>query len=479
LAPGPPPALRDLPLRHLVGSPTPDRTERDRVLEALTSKSPRPIPLRYVTVTQIVDPRQAYWDIMAPEVELTLEQVERMEAGSVFHDRFAHVVTAEPFREQRVDREGVRGKIDIYEKNPVELKTTSRMPEDLARERPGYLLQLLFYCALVGVDRGYVVVVSRSSPGVRGFDAMRVWKVDVSDLDAVWREAQRRKELLMEAVETRDPSGLPPCGWFGAGCSFQGACDCAAEPGEDEAAFLRLAAVTRDPEEEARLGALLMTNGAAAWKPDKRETPELAPPLKLRDFPFARKRMLEHLAELEGGSAEQEPPRPGWEPPTTTEGKLKEISASAASSGMRKRVLRALGVEWTHVRRGAIDDRWVAAVGGEPVKFKVARLTSPVDRTEIIRMFPDEVGEIGAAGTLLGAKKGRLVLYYERVADERQRLLIYEIPIRDAEAFARAVDDAAKAWAAAWEARDASRLPPCPRWAVERCEFGERCPCRR
>ncbi|MGH7341586.1 MAG: hypothetical protein ACREKH_13930, partial [Candidatus Rokuibacteriota bacterium] len=344
---------------------------------------------------------------------------------------------------------------------------------------PGYVVQLLFYCAMVKVDRGHVVAISRSSPEIRGFDIMRAWRVEVADLDEVWREAARRRDLLMKAVEDRDPSRLPRCGWYDAGCSFRGSCDCVGGPGDEESGLLRQAKITPDPDEESRLSGLLSANGAAAWKPSPKPEAAGPPPLRLRDLQFIRKRMLEYLEEPREATAEAVTAPSAPEEEDAGKDKLNAISASATSSGMRKLVLRALGVSWTRVSRGVFDDPWVASVAGEPVKFKATRLGNPVDRTEIIRMFPDEVAELGAAGALLGAKKGRLVLYYERAPDERQRLLIYEISIRDTEAFARGLDDIGTAWSEAWEARDASLLPPCPAWAVEKCGFSERCPCRK
>jgi hypothetical protein len=416
---------------------------------------------------------------MAPEVEIPLAQVERMEAGSVFHDRFAHVVTAEPFREQRVNREDIVGKIDIYKEHPVELKTTASPPGDLAKERPTYLLQLLFYCAMVGKPRGEIVVVSRSSPEVKGFDTISAYRVEVADLGAVWAEAIRRRDLLRDALDRKDLSGLPGCSWFGR-CVYGGICGCERGASESDQRIISLARVDPDPDEEARLRSLLATSGPAAWS---REAAHLTgpPPLRLRDLAMPRRRMIEHVVRSEGGekdAAAEGAPGASAVTEDQVDAKLKEMSSSTSFSGMRRRVFRAMGVSYSHKSRGALDDPWVPNMDGVPVKFKMTRLRRPVDRTDVIRMFPDEVAELGAAAGLLEAKSARLVLYYERVPEEDQKLLVYEFSVRDPTKFLEALDNVAAAWQSAWESKDPAGLPECPSWAIEKCPLAERCGCR-
>lgn len=481
LPPTTPPALRSLPLRRLVREPVPNRTERDRILAGLTTKSSGPAKLDHVTVTQIVDPRQAYWEIAAPGVVVPLDRIEKMEAGSVFHDRFSHVVSAEAFREQMVFRERIRGKIDIYENHPVEVKTTGPMPEDIARDRPSYLAQLLFYCALVEKESGHIVVISRSGPEVRGFDLLRAFRVEVTDVDRVWEEAKRRRDLLLDAWGRRDPSRLPGCGWFSAGCKFEGRCDCTSGASDDDRAMLSVAKVTHDPEEELRLKRLLLDNGEAAWKHEDSFAADTVPPLKLRDFVFLRKNLIDRLDDLERGPDGKTPGEEEEATPAVTTGgaeKLQEISGSATFSGIRKRVLREAGASYVHLRRGVIDDPWVSVSGGTPLLFKMTKLRRPVDRDELVKMFPDEIAQLGVSASLLGARRGRLVLYYERVEDEKQKLLVYDVDFRDTKPFEDGAVGIAEAWAAAWKARDPSLLPACPSWSVERCRLGERCACR-
>src|SRR5688572_19765141 len=91
-----------------------------------------------ISVTDILNPMQAFYQRTRPDVVIPLERLQQMWTGTGFHNLFGAAVSSEEFLEQFVERDGVVGKIDIYESFPIELKTTTRLPEDLAGERRSY-----------------------------------------------------------------------------------------------------------------------------------------------------------------------------------------------------------------------------------------------------------------------------------------------------------------------------------------------------
>ncbi len=86
-----------------------------------------------------------------------------MWAGTGFHKTFGSAVSSEEYLEQFVEAEGIVGKIDIYEKIPVEVKTTSTPidTKDLLQYRPTYIEQLGMYCAMVNAHEGEIIIYQR------------------------------------------------------------------------------------------------------------------------------------------------------------------------------------------------------------------------------------------------------------------------------------------------------------------------------
>jgi hypothetical protein len=150
-----------------------------------------------------------------------------MWAGTGFHDLFGAAVSSEEYIEQFVEWEGVVGRIDIYEDMPIEVKTTSNLSEeaDLRRKRPGYIEQLGMYCAMVDAGEGKVVIYQREEPENSALP-LAVHGVSFSDLEAIRQEMARRRDLLLEALETGNPGGLPRCPWYERGCDYSSVCDC-------------------------------------------------------------------------------------------------------------------------------------------------------------------------------------------------------------------------------------------------------------
>ena len=100
-----------------------NRTIKDELSAALTRQGRR----RRISVTDLVNPRQAFFQRTRPDIQPDPERKQAMLAGTGFHEVFGRAVSTEEFVEQFVEFQGIVGKIDIYDDIPVDLKTTASL----------------------------------------------------------------------------------------------------------------------------------------------------------------------------------------------------------------------------------------------------------------------------------------------------------------------------------------------------------------
>ena len=201
-----------------------NRSLKDSLMQKLRTRS---VPGR-ITVTDLLNLKQAYFRRKHPEIVPTLERQQLMWAGTGFHDIFGSMVSSEEYIEQSVEVDGITGRIDIFEKVPVEVKTTANLSEDadLRQKRPSYLEQLGMYCSMVDVDEGKIIIYQRGTPSELSAP-LNVFSIQFPDLEAIQQEMTRRRDLLQEAITNDDPSKLPRCPWQNLRCDYSGVCDCA------------------------------------------------------------------------------------------------------------------------------------------------------------------------------------------------------------------------------------------------------------
>jgi len=116
----------------------------------------------------------------------------------------------------------------VFEDNtivPVEVKTTRAEREDNV-VRPHYLFQLGAYCSALKVSAGILVVVMLNVGKVKVY---RV-KFDEKELQNISGEVAKRKNLLLKALESGDPSiassvlNDPDLNWKCMSCGFREMC---------------------------------------------------------------------------------------------------------------------------------------------------------------------------------------------------------------------------------------------------------------
>src|SRR5438093_7843144 len=181
-----------------------NRTVKDELTAALKRQGRR----RRISVTDLVNPRQAFFQRARPDIQPDPERKQAMLAGTGFHEVFGRAVSTEEFVEQFVEFQGIVGKIDIYEDVPVELKTTASLPQGAAAARPSYVDQLGMYCTMTGREQGRLFVYKRALYGRPG--ALKGFDVRFQDPKAAHRATVRPRALFRQALAHPDPPRLPP-----------------------------------------------------------------------------------------------------------------------------------------------------------------------------------------------------------------------------------------------------------------------------
>jgi len=428
-----------------------NRTVKDELTEALKRQGRR----RRISVTDLVNPRQAFFQRTRPDIQPDPERKQAMLAGTGFHEVFGRAVSTEEFVEQFVEFQGIVGKIDIYEDIPVELKTTASLPAGPAAARASYIDQLGMYCTMTGRDHGRLFVYKRALYGRPG--ALRAFDVRFKNRKDVEREMVRRRDLFRDALTRNDPSGLPRCEWFDLRCDYRTVCGCAdAEP---------LGRVVPGPTVQIAENDDLIASMTALLT-DAPKPGEGGPRFRLNDLVFPRRAVIERQAVAETGLLEEE----------------QDLDAALAGMerlGFGDALKDALwyGVPGAFARipvslRG-LKGR-VGTFRGIPTIFRSTKKKTMVDRSQLVEEFPYYFDRIAFECALSGQQTGRVVVYYEIVKGDK--FMVYDVHFRNLEGI-KAEADRRLTLLETGAAPD--QLPACePAWMPNYCPLGPRCGCR-
>ena len=210
-------------------SSAPDPESEARWRAALQEDLAAPAPVLR-TYRDLVYPRRAYYERMDPggtadtepvPPELSEEYralVGALEAGPSSERTLRPAVSGEPL-----------GTVPLFRGAPFLVKTSRAAPPPdppTADRLPAhYLEELGFRCAALGLPSGWIFVSYVRLPGDRR--RWRAFEITPKDLPAAQRELEERRVALSRALETSDPSGLPPCpGWMVERCPYRSACGC-------------------------------------------------------------------------------------------------------------------------------------------------------------------------------------------------------------------------------------------------------------
>ena len=422
-----------------------NRTIKDALTAAIGTSRPR----WRVSVTDLVNPRQAYFRWKYPEIKPSPDRLQLMMAGTGFHDVFGRVVSTEEYLEQLLEFEGIVGKVDIYEDLPVEVKTTSSIPGDIYGKRTSYFEQLGMYCAMADKEQGRLVVYQRQSDDHN--PDLRVYETHFLDLARVGQEMRSRRDMFQNALEQEDASELPRCEWFYRGCDYSGVCGCrSAAPGESIVSRDEVAITPGDHIAE-RLMSLLASAPAKTHE------------LRLNDLVFPRKAAMRRaVPEEDSGDAEVEP-----------EARLTDIQRHGFNQALYSALRAGSAGEFkaVPVRFGSISDK-VQMYQEMPTILRTTKFRTMVERERLPGTFPHYFDRLAIECAVTNVRRGRLILYYEVIPGDK--FMVYDVVFQKRDEI---LTEAEQRLGLLESGATPTELPACPEWMAKFCEFAAECGC--
>ena len=429
-----------------------NRSVKDALMQKLKTRRP---PYR-ISVTDLTNLKQAYFKRKHPEIVPSLEKQQLMWAGTGFHKAFGSAVSSEEYPEQFVEAEGIVGKIDIYEKIPVEVKTTSAPVDtkDLLRNRPSYIEQLGMYCAMVNAHGGEIIIYQRQEEESPSTSPLFVYHVSFPDLEAVRDEMRRRRDLLIQALISDDPSTLPICSWFNKRCDYSQVCDCGTSSVSSSYKIAELA------------GEIHVDSISCEQLLPKLAEPQPSQLFRINDIVFPRKAYFERLESQEPAPDEEELRR-------EKEEYLRSMDERGFLDALRDSLrYGAPGeVQRIPVQHAPLADLvqiWQAS----PTVLRDPKFYSLVERERLPRSFPHYFLRLGFECALTAHSKGRLLLYYSRVPSEDAKLMVYDVTFRNLNALKT---EALHRVELLEKATSPLQLPRRPSWMCPYCDYKLEC----
>ncbi len=421
-----------------------NRTIKDELAAAAKSQSAR----RRISVTDLVNPRQSFFRWTRVDITPSPDRAQTMLTGTGFHTLFGQAISSEEFVEQFVEFEGIVGKIDIYEDVPLELKTTSWIPEGTEAARPAYLDQLGMYCTMIGVPSGRLLVYSRETFGRP--PALRAFLVQFSDLDTMRAEMMRRRDMFRYALDHNDPAALPRCDWFDRDCDYKGMCGC-----EHALALTRVvptgsATVERYAQLESELTSKLLASAA------------IPRGFRLNDLVFPRKTAYRRQRLDDEEDTDE-----------TLEGRLRDLERKGFRGALYKALRFGISGAFKNlpIRLRTLSER-VGTYKGIPSLLRSTKFRTMVDRERLPYEMGHYFDRLAFECALTGSEQGRLVLYYEVLSDDK--FMVYDVTFKDLSGIFAEAD---RRLALLESGASPHELPACPAWMFKWCEFAPHCGC--
>jgi hypothetical protein len=436
--------MSDFDIASYVSHIEANRSVKDALMQSLKTRRP---PYR-ISVTDLLNLKQAYFRRKYPEIVPPLEKQQLMWAGTGFHKTFGSAVSSEEYLEQFIEAEGIVGKIDIYEKIPVEVKTTSTPVDmkDLLKYRPTYIEQLGMYCAMVNVHEGEIIIYQR--PAEESPSPLVVYHVNFPDLEAIREEMRRRRDLLVQALIDNDPISLPVCPWFNRQCDYSQVCDCATTslPASHEIADLAGEIYVDSMTREQLLSKM------AGAQPHQL--------FGINDIVFPRKAYFERLKLSEGVQEEKQEYLRSMDERGFLDALRDSLRFGAPGEAQRIPVKHAPLTDLVQTWRNL------------PTILRDPKFSSLVERERLPRAFSHYFLRLGFDCALTENTKGRLLLYYVKVPKEDAKLMVYDVNFRNLNAIKA---EAFRRLELLEKATSPLQLPKCPSWMCSYCDYRLEC----
>jgi hypothetical protein len=459
------------------------------VSDHLTRVHPPPTELPTVSVSRLVNPGRAYYEVLHPLAEDLAVQQKRL-AGSGAHELLeAQIAAGADETEVWLSGEEARGepsleritaRVDACEvlpdgrRTPVEIKNVGSA---LARPTDEHLEQLGMYCALLDVTEGHILAVHRDD-ATGSSRLLTPWKVRYPDLGGIRAEMARRRDLLTEAVRRRDPASLPACPWRETGCRFRAAAICDCDRRSPLAPVIAQAAtVATDPD------FLAVLERRAAAHEARRSAASSEARVALWDVLTPRKVYFATLRARGAPPPEQEATPTVSEADRANAGRsLERVNARGLQREIFAAVRRSSGDRYRKVpfREGGLEAE-VPTVEGRPFAVRVRQVRRPLEggKEELVGQWgvPEDVRQLAVRASLVGATGGRVYVWNWRVERAELKLQVFDLEfdpdrlgaLKD---YATRLPDRLGEDLARGDHRD---LPLCPAWMCPKCEFHDAC----
>ncbi|HEU65606.1 MAG TPA: hypothetical protein ENN57_02940 [Chloroflexi bacterium] len=443
--------MSDFDIASYVSRIEANRSVKDALMQSLKTRRP---PYR-ISVTDLLNLKQAYFRRKYPEITPPLEKQQLMWAGTGFHKTFGSAVSSEEYLEQFVEAEGIVGKIDIYEKTPVEVKTTSTPVDtkNLLKYRPTYIEQLGMYCAMVNAREGEIIIYQRPVDESPSPSPLVVYHVTFPDLEAIREEMRRRRDLLVQALIANDPGNLPVCPWFNRQCDYSQVCDCATT---SVPASYEIAELAGEIYADSTTCEQLLIKMAGA-RPSHL--------FGINDIVFPRKAYFERLklqatAPIEAVREEKEE-------------YLRSLDERGFIDALRDSLYFGAPGEAQKipVKHASLSDL-VRTWQNLPTILRDPKFSSLVERERLPRTFSHYFLRLGFDCALTTHTRGRLLVYYAKVPKEDAKLMVYDVTFRKLDAIKAEALQRVKLLETA---RGALQLPKCPSWMCSYCDYRLEC----
>jgi hypothetical protein len=252
------------------------------------------------------------------------------------------------------------------------------------------------------------------------------------------------------ALATDDPSQLPRCEWFQAGCDYRGCCGCEHAPAGARVVPPSSVNVRENPQ----LAAFIRHQLLLPQEPHDGFT--------LNDLVFPRKAALERSHT---GDAEEHE--------ESVELRLASLEREGLKGALYQAMRFGMAGAFTRVPVALRSMRGkVSLFRGVPTLLRTTAFIRMVERRDLPEAMPHYFDRLAFECALVGSERGRLVLYYQSIAGDK--FMVYDIWFRDLPAIFAEAD---------WRLRlleagaPAAQLPPCPAWMSRFCRFALACGC--
>lgn len=224
-------------VNNLASTPIYNESLSSMLRQQLKDNIKKPFAGDYYNLTDLCNPVKIYYDRTNPPVEKSPELQKKLEWGNKLHEiTQAWLSTFDDFviTEGTVDGfwvgiPRVRGRIDCRIGESIfEIKTKESLPEnieELFSKYPHDVEQISFYSVIhPSHDKiNYLLFIKDSHP----FE-MKVFKVEIKDLNKLRALLENRINILDEAIKTKNPLKLGRCRYYKNDCQFEksGSCNC-------------------------------------------------------------------------------------------------------------------------------------------------------------------------------------------------------------------------------------------------------------